>query len=151
MKKFKATVLIKKFNPANIEAIVTVMGHWFLPEEIKVLPDAIVATHNIPYNFSSVTTATYFNDLHAQAMRIDDKASAANGHNLDIYTRIQYQELNSLNTLIGDIIEHEFGVPPVVIPVSSNGPVINDHTCPTCRNDRCSKSEKTCWKCGYAL
>ncbi len=28
---------------------------------------------------------------------------------------------------------------------------VNDFTCPTCRNDRCSRSEKSCWKCGGAL
>ena len=28
---------------------------------------------------------------------------------------------------------------------------VNDCVCRTCRNDRCSKSEKTCWKCGGAL
>jgi hypothetical protein len=28
---------------------------------------------------------------------------------------------------------------------------VNDHICPSCRNDRCSKSEKSCWKCGNSL
>lgn len=28
---------------------------------------------------------------------------------------------------------------------------INDHTCPTCKNNRCSKTEKSCWKCGNKL
>jgi hypothetical protein len=28
---------------------------------------------------------------------------------------------------------------------------VNDHTCPTCGNNRCSKSEKTCWRCGGVL
>lgn len=28
---------------------------------------------------------------------------------------------------------------------------INDYTCPTCKNDRCSKSEVTCWLCGNKL
>lgn len=28
---------------------------------------------------------------------------------------------------------------------------INDHVCPTCKNDRCSRSEKNCWKCGGVL
>jgi hypothetical protein len=27
----------------------------------------------------------------------------------------------------------------------------NDYTCPTCKNDRCSKTEKSCWKCGSKL
>jgi hypothetical protein len=31
------------------------------------------------------------------------------------------------------------------------GAPINDHVCPTCRNDRCSKTEKSCWKCGGKL
>lgn len=29
--------------------------------------------------------------------------------------------------------------------------IINDHTCPSCKNDRCSRSEKSCWKCGEKL
>ncbi len=28
---------------------------------------------------------------------------------------------------------------------------INDHVCPSCNNDRCSKTEKSCWKCGNLL
>src|SRR5271165_2392511 len=27
----------------------------------------------------------------------------------------------------------------------------NDHVCPSCKNDRCSKTEKSCWKCGAVL
>lgn len=42
-----------------------------------------------------------------------------------------------------------------IIPTSSDvgAPTIaiNNHTCPSCKNDRCSKSEKTCWKCGGKL
>jgi hypothetical protein len=26
---------------------------------------------------------------------------------------------------------------------------INDYVCPGCRNDKCSKTEKSCWKCGF--
>ena len=37
---------------------------------------------------------------------------------------------------------------PNVGPI--NGP-INDYVCPTCRNDKCSKSEKICWCCGNKL
>jgi hypothetical protein len=28
---------------------------------------------------------------------------------------------------------------------------MNDHTCPSCGNDKCSKAEKSCWKCGATL
>jgi hypothetical protein len=38
---------------------------------------------------------------------------------------------------------------PIETPSSSA--VINDHICPTCSNNRCSKSEKTCWRCGNKL
>lgn len=30
-------------------------------------------------------------------------------------------------------------------------PAINDHICPCCGNDRVSKSERSCWKCGGSL
>ena len=35
---------------------------------------------------------------------------------------------------------------PAIVSVA-----INDHTCPGCGNNRCSKSERTCWKCGGKL
>src|ERR1700723_4317223 len=28
---------------------------------------------------------------------------------------------------------------------------VNDHVCPSCQNNRVSRSEKTCWKCGNPL
>ena len=28
---------------------------------------------------------------------------------------------------------------------------VNDHICPSCKNDRCSKTERTCWLCGGKL
>lgn len=28
---------------------------------------------------------------------------------------------------------------------------VNDHVCPSCNNNRCSKSEKSCWRCGSSL
>jgi hypothetical protein len=27
--------------------------------------------------------------------------------------------------------------------------VINDYVCPNCSNDRCSKTEKSCWRCEF--
>lgn len=30
-------------------------------------------------------------------------------------------------------------------------PAENNHVCPHCDNDKCSKSEKSCWKCGGKL
>lgn len=34
---------------------------------------------------------------------------------------------------------------------SSTQPAVNDRTCPSCGNDRCSTTEKSCWKCGNQL
>jgi len=34
---------------------------------------------------------------------------------------------------------------------ASNTIAVNDHICPTCGNDRVSKCEKSCWKCGGLL
>lgn len=32
-----------------------------------------------------------------------------------------------------------------------SAPAINDKTCPHCKNNRCSSTEKSCWKCGGKL
>lgn len=29
--------------------------------------------------------------------------------------------------------------------------VVNDHTCKVCGNDKCSKTEKSCWRCGSLI
>lgn len=34
---------------------------------------------------------------------------------------------------------------------SSSVSTINDYVCPGCKNDKCSKSEVKCWKCGGLL
>lgn len=36
-------------------------------------------------------------------------------------------------------------------PIQANSMPVNDHICPTCKNDRCSKTEKSCWRCGNSL
>ena len=44
-------------------------------------------------------------------------------------------------------------VKPVAViaaPIVS-GPPINNHTCTQCGNNACSKTEKSCWKCGAAI
>lgn len=38
---------------------------------------------------------------------------------------------------------------PVTIPATSTP--VNDHTCTQCGNSSCSKSEKSCWKCGCPI
>jgi hypothetical protein len=35
--------------------------------------------------------------------------------------------------------------------VSTPGIAVNDHVCGTCGNARCSKAEKSCWRCGNSL
>lgn len=38
-----------------------------------------------------------------------------------------------------------------VLQSATSGPAVNDHTCPNCGNTACSKSERSCWKCGNVL
>jgi len=42
------------------------------------------------------------------------------------------------------------GAISAVVKPSVMSPV-NDHICPHCRNDRVSKTEKSCWRCGEKL
>ena len=39
----------------------------------------------------------------------------------------------------------------VVVKSTNSIVAVNDYTCPHCKNDRCSRSERTCWKCGGVL
>jgi hypothetical protein len=49
--------------------------------------------------------------------------------------------------VVGDIV-----MGSVTSKVKSEPAVaVNDHTCPTCKNNRCSRSEVNCWKCGNKL
>lgn len=64
---------------------------------------------------------------------------------------------------IKKFLQEETGVGSISILHGPNGGVfqakrlavsqqaVNDHVCPCCRNERVSKSEKTCWKCGGNL
>lgn len=36
-------------------------------------------------------------------------------------------------------------------PITQPSPVINDYTCTTCGNNRCSRTEASCWKCGAKI
>jgi hypothetical protein len=38
--------------------------------------------------------------------------------------------------------------PPKTVSHNATGPAINDYTCPFCKNHKCSKKEKSCWRCG---
>jgi hypothetical protein len=55
--------------------------------------------------------------------------------------------------LYGKELTHEkwlVAITSIISIVSSSMPT-NDYTCPSCKNDRCSKTEKSCWKCGNKL
>lgn len=40
---------------------------------------------------------------------------------------------------------------PTSTPVATSAAVINDHTCTQCNNTSCSKTEKSCWRCGHPI
>jgi hypothetical protein len=48
-------------------------------------------------------------------------------------------------------LKESLTVPLSSLTVKASGVAINDHTCPTCSNTHCSKTERTCWKCGNNL
>jgi hypothetical protein len=50
----------------------------------------------------------------------------------------------------GQIKDLIYGFSAPQVQTASAEPTINDYTCP-CGNDRCSKAEKSCWKCGAAI
>jgi hypothetical protein len=50
----------------------------------------------------------------------------------------------------GDLWHPLVEVPMAPIRSATAAP-INDHVCPACWNDKCSKTEKSCWKCGSPL
>lgn len=39
----------------------------------------------------------------------------------------------------------------VAIKTNTSSAVVNDHICVSCGNDRCSKNEKSCWRCGWKI
>jgi hypothetical protein len=50
--------------------------------------------------------------------------------------------------------EHRFRMLSTTTDTASavvGGAAVNDHVCPSCKNHRCSRSEKLCWKCGDPL
>lgn len=58
----------------------------------------------------------------------------------------------------GRIVEHYIGMgmswlekKSIISNTSNPSAAINDHVCPTCKNNRCSKTEKKCWLCGNPL
>jgi ribosomal protein L37AE/L43A len=38
-----------------------------------------------------------------------------------------------------------------LIEKNSSGELVNDHICPACGNNRCSRQEIKCWRCGNKL
>lgn len=48
----------------------------------------------------------------------------------------------------GDLSWDDLRNQPTDLGLNANVTVINDHVCPSCKNDKCSKAEKSCWKCG---
>ena len=36
-------------------------------------------------------------------------------------------------------------------PISKDSNPVNDHVCPACGNNKCSRSEIKCWRCGNKL
>jgi hypothetical protein len=102
---------------------------------------------------SYIDEETCINDMRTTFGKICYMAVTANNGPLTIEASIKFDFPDHSRTFrytdrldLG--IEVEFTVP---LTIASSKVLVNDHTCPTCKNDRCSKSEKSCWKCGNQL
>lgn len=51
----------------------------------------------------------------------------------------------------GDLFSRNRLVDKPEITADESNVAVNDHTCVHCGNDRCSKKEKSCWKCGNPI
>lgn len=54
---------------------------------------------------------------------------------------------NLLSPLTGGRDALKFAVKAKVPAQSTKA--INDYVCPACHNEKCSRTEKSCWKCGF--
>jgi hypothetical protein len=73
--------------------------------------------------------------IQAFNLRVEDDLGYAFGH-------IVYLE---------NVMETGTETENVSVNVSLSAEPSNDYVCPTCQNDKCSKSEKICWRCGNKL
>jgi predicted RNA-binding Zn-ribbon protein involved in translation (DUF1610 family) len=97
----------------------------------------------------SALTGIVFNILNPNACMSDDEEDF-------IYETI-CEEINVGN--LGAVIGKAGGIfKPLAVHTNTvraaqknNSVAINDHVCPACGNDRVSKREKSCWKCGNSL
>lgn len=60
--------------------------------------------------------------------------------------KLKWDDNNALNA---GKVNISSPAPAVAKPVATTP--INNHTCPTCGNTACSRSEKKCWRCGNPL
>lgn len=69
------------------------------------------------------------------------------------YARLHFGTIYSSDIEIRQVLEDYSPGPigPIVKDSSTSNTIKNDWVCPTCKNDRCSKLEKICWKCGNNL
>ena len=70
---------------------------------------------------------------------VEDEICEINGC---IVSDKEFDEWKKLNGYADTLSEQNFIV---------NGRAINNHVCPTCKNERCNKAEKSCWLCGNLL
>jgi hypothetical protein len=64
---------------------------------------------------------------------------------------LKWNDNNALNAGKVNIGKVNVSSPSPVVAKPVAPVAINNHTCPTCGNTACSRSESKCWKCGNPL
>ncbi len=72
------------------------------------------------------------------------------GMYVKIRVDIKGQEMDGLVSLY-DVLEIQLAEPLKQVVVSTTMGAVNDHVCATCGNDRCSRTERSCWRCGAPI
>jgi hypothetical protein len=155
MKAYKITITINKFNNSKWLDIKQCLQDkysfstkdiYYYKSENKILIDADHLTNTLHKTFYSDILPS---DVEKWSNKFYEDLVEINGS----------KEMSMVSVFSGLDDGMEFIVPGHELSYQyggGQGPIaamtaINDHTCPTCKNDRCSRNERTCWRCGNKL
>jgi hypothetical protein len=155
MKYFVPDILIKDIDPALLMSVRQAVKMYFPAIQISIQNDtSIYVDGNIDRKkhflsffepFTIKLIDNFIDSLKSTLDRVNNKKT---------YLVAVVKEYDPIHDVfIGEDITYIYNSKPDVTltfspPVSK---AVNDYTCPTCKNDKCSRNEKTCWRCGNKL
>lgn len=150
-KYYEVNIKVSNYDTMFCDDIYNYLRGWFNALSLNISSDRQVITGLLTGTNKAVVTYTDEKDarsfLNDSVKRIVNGIIGAHNHNSCSVT-FKFHEIDGFGMSLGqpDIL-YTHGKQEQV----SSTVAVNDHTCPTCKNHRCSRSEKICWKCGYAL